>query len=101
MKTQKVTINVFEPGDRVITPDGYGTVISDNIHTLKDEDIYNKNFYHEVIVQHDEGISAKVMQLPSTPAVYSNSQAFPVEMPFLLKPGDEGFEKPKTGYSRI
>ena len=91
MKTQTVTINVFEPGDRVITPDGYGTIVSDNINTLGDQ-IYNKNFYHEVIVQHDEGISAN----PSNKPIEMEAS-----MPSLLEPGDEGYEKPKTGLSRI
>ena len=44
MKQMNVTINVFEKGDRVCTSEGNGTVLYDN-------------FFHEVIVQHDEGIS--------------------------------------------
>jgi len=60
MKTQNVTIRVFEAGDRVCTGDGDGTVIRDNINEMPAKDFYNElhiGWSHRVTVQHDEGSS--------------------------------------------
>ena len=87
MKIQLVVVNAFEPGDRVITPDGYGTVISDNISSFKTGQIYNKDFFHEVIVQHDEDTSDNPSNQP---------KKMDASLPSLLEYGEEGYN-PKKG----
>lgn len=83
MKTELAKIRVFEPGDRVRTGEGVGTVISDNFHEIG-ENFYNDlKSNHEVAVQHDEGYSAN----PSNKPVEIEA-----ELLGLLKPGDEGFD---------
>jgi len=88
MRKETVTINIFEKGDRVITPNGYGTIINDNIDEITNKNInlndfnfiYNDNFFHEVIVQYDN----------------NKTEQMEASIPSLLKPGDEGY-KPIKG----
>jgi len=52
MKQQTVTLKVFEEGDYVITPDGFGIIRGIDFYVSKFNDLYYK-----VHVQHKEGYS--------------------------------------------
>jgi len=53
MKLQTVTLKIFEVGDYVITPDGFGIIRGIDFYVSKFNDLYYK-----VHVQHKEGYSA-------------------------------------------
>lgn len=81
MKEQFIKIRVFKAGDRVITSEGYGTIINDNINELGDGFYNDLGFQHQVVVQHDEGLSANPSNEPRT--MNANE-------PGLLLPGHKG-----------
>ena len=65
MKIVMMPIRVFEIGDRVITPQGKGTILEDNFleKKLKKDESY-KSINHKIKIQHDSGVSNNADNLP-------------------------------------
>ncbi len=58
MKRVQVEVNLFEKGDRVLTPCGTGVVLLDEVFPTDDR------CNREVFVQHDSGLSANPSNRP-------------------------------------
>jgi len=64
MKFKEFLLPIFEKNDRVLTPDGYGTVIHDQLSNNNTK-IYDPIKLHlNVLIQHDEATSKNTSNEP-------------------------------------